>query len=466
MKRRVIYVIISVPMIAIVANQGYWVVNKYNSYEKEIVLDINNAMEKAVYMEVTERGEHLGGFSAFSLYTEDGDTSRYVKKTIKGDGTTVEVVIDRQDPNANHKIMQYMMNDTVPLNISRLNEIFFREMQSSKFPVKDTYVEHYDLNGNRLISSSHPDSYPGAGLYASSNMMVIDITGSMGVKAYVDNPSITLLRRMIYQSIVLVTIAIACLFALGRTIIIQWKKEKMRQDSVDSMTHEFRRPISAAVSLVSLIPHYLEKNNVAKASQYALLTMTELNKLTAYIIRIQQISNNDKSTLSLDKSEIEVRPFLETLTARYRLPGKMPDAMGYNNEPVKINLHIRPEHPVICAERLHFANVIENLIENAIKYSGEDLVIDLSVDYKGEYLRISVKDNGIGISASDLKRIFDRFYRARHRAVRRRPGYGLGLTYVKSIVESHGGVVEANSRGVGSGSEFIVLMPVDNNIVN
>jgi signal transduction histidine kinase len=279
--------------------------------------------------------------------------------------------------------------------------------------------------------------------------------------------AMTLLWRMMYQlvlSVVLIMIAIACLFALGRAIILQWKKEKMRQDSVNSMTHEFRRPISAAVSLVSLIPYYLEKNNVAKASQYALLTINELNKLTAYTSRVQQISNNDKSTLSLDKSKIEVRPFLETLTEKYHSPAKMPGAAEHN-EPVEINLHIRPEHPVICADRLHFANVIENLIENAIKYSGEDLVVELSVDYEGEYLRISVKDNGIGISASDLKRIFDRFYRSGHRAVRRKPGFGLGLTYVKSTVESHGGTVEANSRGVGYGSEFIVLMPVDNNVL-
>jgi signal transduction histidine kinase len=457
-----------VSMIAIVANQMHWVINVYNSYKKEIVLDINKAIEKAVYMEVTERSEDGGGFFSYSLYTEDGDTSRYIKKTIKGEDTTVVVTIDRHDPNANLKIIQYMMNDYAPLNISCLNELFFLEMQSSKFPVKDTYVEHYDLSDNRLISSSRTDSYSGSGLYASSDMMVIDIMNSMGVKAYVDNPVITLLRRMIYRlvlSIVLIMIAIACLFVLGRTIIIQWKKEKMRQDSVDSMTHEFRRPISAAVSFVALIPYYLfEKNDVAKVSQYVQLTLDELNKLTAYTRRVQQISNNDKSTLSLDKSEIEVRPFLETLIKKYCLPIKTPVA-AESNEPVEINLHIRPEHPVIYADKLHFANVIENLIENAIKYSGEDLVIDLAVDYEGNCLRISVKDNGTGISASDLKRIFDRFYRSGHRAVRRKPGFGLGLTYVKSIVESHGGTVEANSRGVGYGSEFIVLMPVGNNVL-
>jgi hypothetical protein len=112
-------------MISIVANQTHWVVNMYNSYEKEIVLDINTAIEKAVYMEVTERGERLGGFFAYSSYTEDGDTSRYVKKTITGGDTIVNVVIDRQDPNANLKIIQFILNDYASLNISRLNEIFF-----------------------------------------------------------------------------------------------------------------------------------------------------------------------------------------------------------------------------------------------------------------------------------------------------------------------------------------------------
>jgi signal transduction histidine kinase len=450
---------------AILANQGYWIVNMHNAYKKVIILNMNTAIEKATYMELTERNERGGGFSAYSLYPATGDTSRYIKKTIRGADTMVDIVIDRYDPNANNKIVQYLLNSHVPLNISRLNEIFSQEMQSSWFSIKDTYVEHYDLKGNRLISSSRTDSSPASELYVSSDMIVIDIMNSMGVKAYITNSDMAILRRMILQivlSVLLIAVTIAGLFFLGRTIVLQWKKEKMRQDFVNMLTHELRRPISAAVTFVSLIPYYLKKDtekDTEKVLQYVTLTMDELNKLTAYTHHIQQISNNDKSTLSLDKSEIEIRPFLESLIKNYLPQEKMSDAATYN-KPAEINLYIRPEHPVIHADRLHFANVVENLIENAIKYSGENVVIDISVDCVDRYLRISVKDNGMGISAYDIKRVFDRFYRSNRREVKQEVGFGLGLTYVKSVVSAHGGRVEANSRGVGFGSEFVVFMPV------
>ncbi|MDR1524341.1 MAG: HAMP domain-containing histidine kinase [Tannerella sp.] len=460
MKRKIVYSVLIVSLTAIVANQVYWIVNMYHAYEKEIVLDMNTAIEKAAYMELTERSESGGGFFAFAMYPEKGDTSRFIKKTVRADdGSSFDIVVDRQDPDANLKIIQYALKDMVPLNVSRLNELFFREIRKSKFPVRISYVEHYDLRKDTLIASSRTDMSSVS--YIPSGMITIDIIGSMGVKAYVDSPVIAILRRMIIQlvlSVVLIIIALVGLMYLGHTIFRQWKEEKMRRDSVDAMTHEFRRPISAAVTLVSLIPHYLEKNT-AKVLQYAKLTMDELNKLTAYTLHIQQISNNDKSTISLDKSEIEIRPFLESLAEKYGIPEGTP-AAGQNNKPGVIRFDVRPEHPALYADRLHFANVIENLVENAIKYNGDHPVVDITVDYQDEYLCISVKDNGIGISASDIKHVFDRFFRAGRREVRRNAGFGLGLTYVKSIVGAHGGRVEANSGGVGLGSEFVVFMPV------
>jgi len=103
------------------------------------------------------------------------------------------------------------------------------------------------------------------------------------------------------------------LFYISRTIFRQWKEEKMRQVSINAMTHEFHRPITAAVTLVSLIPYFLEKKNLPKVSKYANLTIDELDRLTAYTTRIQQISNKEKATISLKKTTIEIQPFLESL---------------------------------------------------------------------------------------------------------------------------------------------------------
>ena len=461
-KKNIVIVILIVVVVAIIANQTSWIIKMYNSYEKEIVLDINKSLEKTVYMEVTERNEKGGGFSAYSLYTGTVDSSGYIEKTVKGDDKSFAVKVDRQDPNANLKIVQYALKDMAPLNVLRLNELFLKEMQDGKFPIQESYVEYFDLKKNVLVESSGKETRFTS--YISSDTLKIDINESMGVVAYVNNPVLTIFGGMIFQlilSVVLIVIAIVGLIFLGRTIFRQWKEEKMRQDSVNTMTHEFRRPISAAVVNVSLIPDYIEKGKTIKASQYAKQAIDELNKLTAYTQRIQQINKDDNSTILLDKSEIEISVFLEFLIKKYS-PEEKPGA-SIDDKPVKINLDVNPKLPALYVDRIHFANVIDNLIENAIKYSENNAVIDISVDYKDKELSISVKDNGIGLSKAELKYVFDKYYRADDRFVKRKPGYGLGLTYVRSIVEEHGGRIEVDSSGKGQGSEFIIYMPVGNN---
>ena len=461
-KKNIVIVILIVVVVAIIENQTYWIINMYNSYEKEILLDINKSLENALYIEVTERNENGGGFTAYPLYNEIVEPSRYIEKKIEGKDTIFNVKIDRLDPNANLKIVQFLLKDIAPLDVLHLNEFFLHEMKDSKSTIQETYVEYFDITKNVLVESSEKESRFTS--YLQSDTIKIDINESMGVVAYVNNPVLTILGGMIFQlilSVVLIVIAIIGLIYLGRTIFRQWKEEKMRQDSVNTMTHEFRRPISAAVVNVSLIPDYIEKGKTTKASQYAKQAIDELNKLTAYTQRIQQINKDDKSTILLDKSEIEISVFLEFLIKKYS-PEEKPGA-SIDDKLVKINLDVNPKLPALYVDRIHFANVIDNLIENAIKYSENNAVIDISVDYKDKELSISVKDNGIGLSKAELKYVFDKYYRADDRFVKRKPGYGLGLTYVRSIVEEHGGRIEVDSPGKGQGSEFVLYMPVGNN---
>lgn len=456
MKQR-LYLILCVALIAIVANQTLWIINMYDSYRKEIRLEMNTSLEKAVYMEVTERSEDKGGFGAFPLYSENGDTTRYIRKEIFGEDTTFTATIDRHDPNANLKIVQYFLKNMTPINIARINEIFCYEMQWGKFPVQNTYIDFYDLQADTLIASTLSISFASV---LSSDRMVIDIMDSMGIQASIENPILTILGRMIFQlilSIVLILIAITGLFVLGRTVYMQWRQEKMRQDAISSMTHEFKRPISTAVSLISLIPYYLQKGNAERASVYAENTLQELNKLTAYTERIQQISNNNQSTLCLNYTDIEIRPFFEAIREKYHSTA---DTSGADsNRQVQIRLHIRSLQSHIRADLLHFSNVLDNLVENAIKYSADQVTIDLSIMDTDNGVQISVKDNGFGISTLDQKYIFDKYYRSVNRSVWQKTGFGLGLTYAKSVIEAHNGKIGVSSK-VGEGSEFRIYMPL------
>ena len=112
---------------------------------------------------------------------------------------------------------------------------------------------------------------------------------------------------------------------------------------------------------------------------------------------------------------------------------------------------------VMWVDLLHFSNVMDNLLENAIKYTISPVVtIDINVTDTSNGLKVSIKDNGIGISASDKKHIFDKFYRVKRTETKCKTGFGLGLTYVKSIVEAHRGTISVISE-LNRGSEFIVI---------
>jgi len=117
----------------------------YKSYNREFLLDINRALEKAMFREITERGERGGGFSAFTLYTGNTDSS-YIKKTITRADTTFTVKIDPKDPNANLKIVQTALKDIIPPDVAKINELFIQEMKGNVFSVQEMSIEYYDLH--------------------------------------------------------------------------------------------------------------------------------------------------------------------------------------------------------------------------------------------------------------------------------------------------------------------------------
>ena len=225
----------------------------------------------------------------------------------------------------------------------------------------------------------------------------------------------------------------------------------MRQESVNVMTHEFKRPISSAVAMVSTIPFYLKKKETDRVLEYVNNIEIALNKLTYYTKRIQQISNNEKSNVILDKTKVEIVPFFESLRQRYVSPEE-------HGRRIIVNVEFKTSKKVIDVDPLHFSNVMDNLVENAIKYTvATPVIISIDVtDTMNDELKISVTDNGIGISTADKKHIFDKFYRAKRTETKNKTGFGLGLTYVKSIVEAHGGTISVNSE-LNKGSEFVII---------
>lgn len=434
----------------IIINQSVWIYNMYMSFQHELLLSINKSLEIAIKKELNNRHEILGGTIAFSPITNKDDTARFIKKIVRSVDTTFQVTLDRYDPHSTDRLIQFLIKDDLPLNVYNLDSLFKSELTSERFSNLNTYIVFFDLKTNQILNSSRNSQITGS--YLSSEIVPIDIFNTFGIKAYVKNPIFSILGLMIFQlilSLVLIIVSTIFLFLLVRTIFWQRKEEKMRQDSISAMTHEFKRPISSAVAQAALIPYYLQKDNKEKIEEYAQSIILELNKLTVYTERIQRLSNNIKENISLNKENIELQSFFHSIIEKY---------LDHGEKQVSLKLSISSAQKYLYADFLHFSNIIENLIENAIKYSNESVHIVIDIEDDKENVKITIKDDGLGISKIDQNYIFDKYYRSKNKYIQKHVGFGLGLTYVKALVEAHNGEIYLKSK-LKEGSEFTIYLP-------
>lgn len=434
----------------IAINQIIWMNNMYKTYLENLYTYANQSLEGAILKECTLRGESQGGISVYTTNKNNpnpNDTARYFMKEVQTEAGSLFFQIDKYDPYSYEKIIQFLEKEDSPIHLETAHSIFEHEL-SRFFPLKSTYVEYLDLENDSVINR-HGHRIPSSS-YLSSDTIVMDIASTIGLIAHIEEPESIILRKMTLQlvlSLVLILFSVIALFYLIQSFSRQWREERLRQEAISAMTHEFKRPLTAALSFIQVIPNLLAKNDTQGIAQNTEKTELELNKLDVYIKRIQQISDNEKKSLYTQITMIELTPFFEEIVNRYRR--KYPEHT--------IDLSIETERQFFGADLLHFSNVMDNLIENAIKYSDEDLQVMIRVMETEEKFIVQVIDNGIGIGKEDLRHIFERFYRSQDKKVRKHSGFGLGLTYAKSVIVAHEGEITVEST-LDVGSTFTISL--------
>lgn len=436
----------------IIAGQAIWAYNLYQSQYQLLTQVKDESLQTAILREHAFRYEKTGGTIAYNPLTYQNDTSRYITKTVQLKDTTFSVTHDRQDPYSDVKLNQFILKDHLPVNVEMLDSLFRQELSLRGVTEASTYIEYINLETNEVLG--HSQNGQSTDDYTALKLNVIDIFNTLGIKGYIQISPTAIAKRMIFQLVLTALLIFICSFFLTiiiRTFFLKERIEKMRQEFVNTMTHEFKRPLSVAVTQLALIPHYLQNGNTDKVQRYAEQSLLELQKLNTYTERIQKLSNNNRGTIQLDKKHINIEDFFTALVQKYK---------DIEEKSVTMNLLMNTSQTTVYADFLHFSNIMDNLIENAIKYSREDGVqIDIHVSDEQNKLKISVKDNGLGIAEKDLPRIFQKFYRSEDKSIRHKTGFGLGLTYVKALVDAHAGKLKVSSK-IGVGTEFIVYFPI------
>jgi len=255
---------------------------------------------------------------------------------------------------------------------------------------------------------------------------------------------------MMMVSLLLVLVIIAAFSYSVFTIIRQRKLSELKNDFINNMTHEFKTPIST----ISLACQALSDKDIPRSNEmyadYINIIGDENHRLGEMAEKILQTAILEKGNLHLRPEAIDMHVLIADAIHKIAIQIEIRDGV--------ITQSLKAEHPLIKADKVHLSNVIFNLLDNANKYSPRKPQIMVSTSDAENGIYISVHDKGMGISKANLKRIFEKLYRIPTGDVHNVKGFGLGLSYVKFIVEKHGGSISVESEP-GKGSTFTMFLP-------
>ena len=244
-------------------------------------------------------------------------------------------------------------------------------------------------------------------------------------------------------------------FGYSLYVMLRQKRlSEVKTDFINNMTHELKTPIST-ISLSSevLLREGIE-NNPDRLRKYAQIINLENQRLKGQVDRVLQLSALDKNKINLKEEKIDLHELIERCVNSFRLT--VEERGGEVQTDLQANSH------TIVGDSMHLTNIVLNLLDNANKYTTDKPLIKIATTNRNGRVILKVKDNGIGISREIQKNIFDKFYRVPTGDIHDAKGFGLGLYYVKMMVEAHGGEISVRSNK-GEGSEFSVSLPLKSN---
>ncbi len=292
------------------------------------------------------------------------------------------------------------------------------------------------------------------GIYSSP--IFVDGEGQSNFRLYISFPKE---KRFLLKSIVGMAI-ISLLFTLIIIVayygaIYQLLKQKqiseIKSDFINNMTHEFKTPIATINLAVEAIRNPKTINDQEKVLRYLQMIRDENKRMHAQVENVLRISKLEKKQLDIPKFRVDVHDIVQDAIAHVELI--VEDKGGY------VKTHLDAASSEVLANETHFTNVLVNVLDNAIKYSEGQPKVDVFTEVNKNFIVIKVKDQGLGMSKQVLKRVFEKFYREHTGDIHNVKGHGLGLAYVKKIVEDHQGEVYMESEK-GKGSIFHIKLPL------
>jgi len=254
----------------------------------------------------------------------------------------------------------------------------------------------------------------------------------------------------VVSSLIFTGLILFCFLYTINVILFQKKVSEMKTDFINNMTHEFKTPIATISLAADSINSPKVSGSVDKVKRYANIIKQENKRMLGQVEKVLQMAQLEKKGFQLKVSQFDIHELVKTAAEHARL--KVDRRNG------SITLDLDATNTVITADHNHISNVIHNLLDNAEKYSKEIPEINIKTFNSSNGIHFEISDNGIGMSKDNLKSIFEKFYRVHTGNLHDVKGFGLGLSYVKEIINAHNGRIKVESE-LDVGSSFTIFLP-------
>lgn len=413
--------------------QLVWVFHTYDMQRRDIKIKADDLFFEAIERELYPRVDGIAAnISESDTLTVDANL---------GFGQKVNDLISFQE---------LCIKYNSEISLDNLDSIFDELLKENNISMKTSthFIRFDSLETNRFPKAC--DNIVGA---VGTDPIPIRKDGSLYIHATLSDPYKTILTRMAFLvagTIIMMLFVAYCIILQIRIIVRQNRIAQLRQDFSYAMIHDMKTPLTSILVGTRVLESGKLDDNPDKRQGYFRIMKDEIDHLLTLVNKILTIAKLESREIVLEKQLIPMGPMIEDLVEKFSVK---------ESKEIEFIVHVSRESVYADAEYLKEA--ISNLIDNAIKYSGESVRIEITCQGKGEYSQISVKDNGFGISIKDQSLIFEKFERGA--ATRRSSkggatGFGLGLSYVQQVTAAHGGKVEIDSIKEEY-SEFIICLP-------
>ncbi len=363
-------------------------------------------------------------------------------------------ILDRAQYEIAYK--DIMSQKTLAERISKddLKRILFKEL--NKYEIKTPF--EYGIYNNGLATKVKSDYFK----YNKKNTFGVpifqDIDGNSRYQLLVTFPErsqyvLSSIIWVIALSILLTTVIIFTYISALKQLITQKQISEIKSDFINNMTHEFKTPIATINLALDAIKNPKIIDDKERVQRYLQMIKDENKRMHAQVENVLRISKLEKKELDIKKEPHNLHEIIEDAIEHISLI--VEDREG------EIHTDLKATRTTTLLNDSHFINVIVNMLDNAIKYSIEKPIIEISTENIRDFILIKIKDNGIGMSKAAQKKVFEKFFREHTGDVHNVKGHGLGLSYVKQIVDDHNGYVTVESEK-GKGSIFTIKMPIIN----